>query len=269
MSEVTLHAGGRPVAEYVFAPKLEPTLAPRPYLHPVRTLAGTVVTDLLPADHLWHLGVSLAMPDVAGANLWGGRSYVHGRGYVWLADHGEIEHLGWQRVTGDTVVEDLRWLGPDGATLLTEQRTMRAEDCGDGRNWLLTFSFTLTNSGVTPVELRSPAVNGRGDGAGYGGFFWRLPAIDEARVIAGALHDEAAINGSAQPSVTVSGLIDGAPVTLTFSGLDASDRWFVRLAEYPGLGPALAFDRPLTIAPGAVARRRYQVLVGDGVPGEL
>src|ERR1700738_3733425 len=97
------HVAGRAVADYVLEPDVDPTLVPRPYLHPVRTLAGTVVTDLLPADHLWHLGVSLAMPDVAGANLWGGRSYVHGRGYVWLADHGEIEHLGWQRVTADEV----------------------------------------------------------------------------------------------------------------------------------------------------------------------
>src|SRR5882724_1057356 len=98
MSAVMLHAGGRPVAEYVFEPKLEPTLSPRPYLHPVRTLAGTVVTDFLPADHLWHLGVSLGVPDVSGTNLWGGRSYVHGQGYVWLADHGSIEHLDWLKV---------------------------------------------------------------------------------------------------------------------------------------------------------------------------
>ena len=261
---VTLSVGGRQVAEYVFAPKLEPTLVPRPYLHPVRTLAGTVVTDLLPADHAWHLGVSLAMPDVAGANLWGGRSYVHERGYVWLDDHGEIEHVRWLQSASGELQEELRWRGPDGAALLTEQRTVRVEDCGDGRGWVLTFSFELTNAGAEAVELRSPAVNGRGEGAGYGGFFWRLPAISEGRVVAGALRDEDAINGSAEPSVTMSGLVDGAPVSLTFGGLAESDRWFVRLAEYPGIGAALAFERPLTIAPGASVRRRYQVLVSDG-----
>jgi hypothetical protein len=264
MSALVLRAGGQPVAEYVFAPKLERTVSPRPYLHPVRTLAGTVVTDLLPADHLWHLGVSLGVPDVAGANLWGGRSYVHGQGYVWLEDHGEIVHLRWLKVADDEVVEDLRWLGPDGATLLTERRTVRAEDCGDGRTWQLSFSFALTNPGSTSVELRSPAVNGRGDGAGYGGFFWRLPHLDDARIVAGCLHQEDTVIGSAEPSVTVSGIVDGAPVALTFSGLDAADRWFVRLAEYPGVGAALAFSRPLTIEPGGTVRRRYQVLVSDG-----
>jgi hypothetical protein len=208
----------------------------------------------------------LGVPDVAGANLWGGRSYVHGQGYVWLEDHGETEHLRWLHVADDEVVEELCWRGPDGGTLLTELRTVRAEDWGDGRAWLLSFSFALTNPGTTPVALRSPAVNGRGEGAGYGGFFWRLPAIEHARIAAGALHDEASINGSAETSVTVSGLIDGAPVTLRFSGLDEADRWFVRLAEYPGVGAALAFERALTIGPGAAARRRYQVLVVDGVP---
>ena len=42
-----LTVGGVPVATYVAEPDLDIRLAPRPYLHPVRTLAGTVVTDEL------------------------------------------------------------------------------------------------------------------------------------------------------------------------------------------------------------------------------
>ena len=38
------------------------TSSPRPVLHPVRTLAGAVLTALHPADHDWHLGVGMAMP---------------------------------------------------------------------------------------------------------------------------------------------------------------------------------------------------------------
>jgi hypothetical protein len=261
-----LRVGGQAVAEYVFTPKLEWTLSPRPYLHPVRTPAGTVVTDLLPADHLWHLGASLAVPDVAGANLWGGRSYVHGQGYVWLDDHGAIEHLAFEQAEDGVLVERLRWRGPDGATLLEEHRTIRAEAADGG--WVLRFAFELRNPNRSPVELRSPAASGRGEGAGYGGFFWRLPPIEAAAIHAGPLDREEAVNGSAQPTVTVSGLVDGAPVSLTFSGLDASDRWFVRLAEYPGVGAALAFDRALALPPGAALRRGYQVLVSDGGSSE-
>jgi hypothetical protein len=36
--------GGLTVAEYVWRPHVPNTLSPRPFLHPVRTLAGTAVT---------------------------------------------------------------------------------------------------------------------------------------------------------------------------------------------------------------------------------
>jgi methane monooxygenase PmoA-like len=241
------------VAEYVTAPEIDPALAPRPYLHPVRTLAGTVVTDAFPADHEWHLGVGLAMPDVSGTNLWGGRSYVPGQGYVWLADHGRIEHVGWR---GDQ--EELRWLDPGGRTLLAEVRDITAEEVPGG--WRLTLATGLTNPGAEPVELRSPAVNGRGEGAGYGGFFWRLPPLRAPSIAAGPLRTEESINGSAQPLLIVS---DRGRYTLEFTGLAGADRWFVRLAEYPGVGVAWAFDRPLRIAPGDTFRRRYRVVVRD------
>ena len=80
--------GGTEVAEYVLDPALDARHGPRPYLHPVRTLGGTVVTDALPADHVWHLGASLAVQDVNGSNLWGGRTYVRDVGYTWRDDHG-------------------------------------------------------------------------------------------------------------------------------------------------------------------------------------
>jgi hypothetical protein len=57
-----------PVARYVVDEALPASLSPRPYLHPVTTLNGTVVTDARPADHEWHLGVCLAIQDVGGVN---------------------------------------------------------------------------------------------------------------------------------------------------------------------------------------------------------
>lgn len=263
MKAVTLSVRGRTVAEYVIDPDIDPTLVPRPYLHPVRTLAGIAITDVLPEDHQWHLGVGIAMPDVSGANLWGGRTYVHGQGYVWLPDHGRIEHINWRSQSDSAVAHDLRWLGPDEATLLEEEREVRAEDV-DGQSWRLTVVTRLTNPGDAPVALRTPAVNGRGEGAGYGGFFWRLPPTTDAALSAGSLHTEEAINGSATPELTVSGVAPSARYTLTFSGLADNDRWFVRIAEYPGIGAALAFEQPLVIEPGDTLGRTYRVVITDG-----
>lgn len=264
MNPVTLSVRGKVVAEYVIAPDIDPTLVPRPYLHPVRTLAGTTVTDVLPEDHQWHLGVSVAMPDVAGANLWGGRTYVHGQGYVWLPDHGRIVHTGWHEQSPDAVAHDLWWQNMDRTTLLTERRAVRVEDIGDGRSWRFTVDIRLTNPGETPVTLTNPALKGRGEGAFYGGFFWRLPPTTDPRLLNGPLRTEEAINGSQLPELTVSGRTGGARYTLTFSGLTGDDRWFARMAEYPGIGVAFAAGRPLVINPGTTVDRTYHVVVSDG-----
>jgi hypothetical protein len=165
-----LHAGAVPVATYVAEPELDPRLAPRPYLHPVRTLSGTVVTDELPADHPWHLGVSITVQDVDGANLWGGRTYVRDQGYVWRADHGRIAGGPTRPVAGG-FGQGLSWLGPSGEILLREHRTITAGAAPHG--WELIFAYELSTPGPAPVTLGSPATNGREGGAGYGGFFWR------------------------------------------------------------------------------------------------
>jgi len=272
-SEIPLRVGDHLVADYVPAPPatIDPTLVPRPYLHPVRTLAGTVVTDVLPPDHEWHLGAGLAIADVAGTNLWGGRSYVHGKGYIWLPDHGRIEHVAWRRQCEDVLEHDLIWRDHGGADLLAEHRTLIAAPAPEPGSWTLTFSTALTNVRSTPIEIGSPATNGRGDGAGYGGFFWRLPPTDKLRVAArdpqtaDRAKGEDFVNGSDLPELTATGVAkaEGKPYTLTFAGLADADRWFVRVAEYPAVGVAFAYSRPVTLAPGAVLARTFTVTISD------
>ena len=241
-----LTVGGAQVATYVTEPELDIRLGPRPYLHPVRTLGGTVVTDALCFDHPWHLGASLTVADVNGWNLWGGRTYVRDEGYVWLDDHGRIEHTGWLPDG-----EQLRWCDGAGRTLLTEQRQLSAAPAAGG--WELSFSYALTAPADQKVVLGSPATNGRTGGAGYGGFFWRLPP---GKAVASEPH------GSAAPELTVT--VDDA-YTLVFSGLEGTDRWFVRTDDYVGVCAALAFDEPLVIPAGGTLRRSLRVLITDGV----
>ncbi|NQD90643.1 Gfo/Idh/MocA family oxidoreductase, partial [Paenarthrobacter sp. CM16] len=74
---------------------LDAALSPRPYLHPVTTRSGIVVTDHVASDHVWHLGAGFALQDVNGSNFWGGRSYRRSAGkYVDLDDHGRIDIAG-------------------------------------------------------------------------------------------------------------------------------------------------------------------------------
>jgi hypothetical protein len=241
-----LKVGGVTVAEYVVEPDLDATLSPRPYLHPVRTLGGLVVTDALPEDHRWHLGLSLAVQDVNGSNLWGGRTYVRDQGYVWRADHGRITHEGFDEVSDSRLVQRLAWRDRHGSVLLHELRELVATAAGAG-TWQLRLAWELT--ATERVTLGSPATNGRPDGAGYGGCFLRFAPAPDVSVTAGALRGEEQVNGCAEESVEW--VAPGYRARLTADMGGEGPRWFVRTGIYPGVCAAWAFDRVRVIDPAA------------------
>ncbi|MET8280023.1 PmoA family protein [Micromonospora sp. NPDC005174] len=255
---------GTEVARYVVDPVLDARHGPRPYLHPVRTLGGTVVTDALPADHVWHLGASLAVQDVDGTNLWGGRTYVRDVGYTWRDDHGRIVHTGWTRRSADLLTHRLQWRDPRGGVLLTERRQLAASAVTPG-TWRLDLDSTLTAPPGRAVHLGSPATNGRPGGAGYGGFFWRAVAAGgEATVFTAEAAGEEAVNGSAAPWLALTGTgPGGGAYTLVFTGLGPGDRWFVRTAMYPGVCVAFAFDQPAVLPAGTTRKGHYQIWICD------
>ncbi|MFC9286071.1 PmoA family protein [Streptomyces sp. NPDC057052] len=258
---VVLRVAGRPVGGYVTRPELPDRLSPRPFLHPVTTLAGTAVTELSPADHTHHLGVGVAVPDVEGHNFWGGRTYVRDRGPTELANHGVQRHTGFPLCDPDGFVEELRWTAA-GTELLRERRTVAATGL-TGTAWALDFTFSLTNATPDPVTIGSPATNGR-PGAAYGGFFWRARKEDRAPdAFTATAEGEAEVHGGRADWLALA----GRDWTLVFAGAtDATrrDPWFVRTAEYPGVGSSLASAERLVIAPGDTAVRRVVTVVADG-----
>src|SRR5699024_4753991 len=187
-----LSIDGRAVATYSDGADMSALDSPRPHLHPVRTRGGVVVTDTAPADHTWHAGVGVAVQDVAGTNLWGGRTYLRGAGYQWRSDHGRTEHLRWLDRSCDSFTEELGWLAPDGRLLAREVRTVAARALTEA-SWLLDFRFVVHNPGDEPLPLGSPGSNGRA-GGGYGGFFWRLPACEEIDVRTSAARGEESVH---------------------------------------------------------------------------
>lgn len=255
------------MADYHDGKDLDPFLAPRPYLHPVRTRAGHVVTAIRPDDHPWHLGVSMAVADVEGTNLWGGHSFVVDRGYVDLDDRGMIVHLGWVDRHPAGFTERLEWRAHGGQALLQERRTLHAEPVGPddphGRAWRLRFRSVLTAPPSRGIALRSPETNGR-PGAAYGGFFWRSSLMD-TRVVTSSGGDERTANGGDADWVALIGDGGGgrAPCTLVFRRVQGQDPWFVRASEYPGVGTSLATSQPLVIPAGSGVTRAVDVLVAD------
>lgn len=256
-----LRVAGRPVGRYVTRPELPERLSPRPYLHPVTTLAGTAVTELSPDDHIHHLGVGVAVPDVEGHNFWGGRTFVRDQGPTELDNHGAQRHTAFQLRDPDGFVEELRWVAA-GAELLRERRTVAAVELTESA-WALDFTFSLTNVTPGPLSIGSPATNGR-LGAAYGGYFWRARKEDRPPdVFTADTEGEADVHGTRADWLALA----GATWTLVFAGAtDATrrDPWFVRATEYPGVGSSLASEERLTIEAGDTAVRRVVTVVADG-----
>lgn len=290
------------VAELRTGEDISPTDGPRPFLDEVTTLGGVVVTDQQPLDHTWHLGISTALQDVDGHNFWGGRTYTREAGrYIWRRDHGRIQ-LQTQEISevagagsastdgrapgaGQQLEQRLCWITGTGETLLQEHRTVRtalnsAPDAGSAAGpeaWLLDYRFALTPapSGRAirgPVSLGGPGSNGR-VGGGYGGFFWRLPQLTEARIFTEDSEGEEAVHGTVTDWLALTAQFrplpsrHGHPGEATLILLREpgdTDPWFVRQASYPGLGMSLAWDAPLLLQPGQTAERRIRVLVADG-----
>ncbi|MGW6900162.1 PmoA family protein [Streptomyces sp. NBC_01727] len=256
-SSALLSCAGRPVGRYTYLP----AAGGRPYFHPVTTLAGVPVTEERPADHLHHLGTSIAVPDVAGHNFWGGRTFVRGQGPTALDNHGIQRHLGWKLCDSDGFVEELSWVADD-TELLREHRTVAVAELSDTA-WALDFSFSLTNRGTDDLSIGSPATNGR-PGAGYGGFFWRAPKEPAAPAVFSGIGDgEEAVHGRVADWVAMTG--DGW--TLVFAGATDETRrdpWFVRTTQYPGVGSSLAAAERLPVPAGGTVVRRVITVIADG-----
>ena len=108
-----LAVGGTEVASYHDGTGTIATSTPRPVLHPIRTLGGVVVSAQHPADHDWHCGVGMAIPDVNGTNFWGGGTYVHGEGYRLRGDQGVVRGEPPVVQAGD-LTQRLEWIGRGG-----------------------------------------------------------------------------------------------------------------------------------------------------------
>ncbi|MFI6812164.1 DUF6807 family protein [Nonomuraea sp. NPDC050328] len=242
-------------AVYALRGDLPAEAAPRPFLHPVKTLGGVVVTEVQPADHVHHLGASVAVSDVAGINFWGGSTFVPGQGPTLLPNHGRQQRRALRPVE-DGWHDRLDWLGPDGTLLLTEERTLLARrDSPSASAWVLDLGFTLRGG---PLEIQSSATKGR-PGAGYGGFFWRAPRESPGLdAFTATERGEAAVHGSTEPWLALA----SDAWSLLFVQRGEIDPWFVRVAEYPGVGPALAWDKPRTL--DGELTRSLTVVIADG-----
>lgn len=242
-----LSVDGALLARYQRRPVMPDVYSPRPYLHPVYTPSGAVLTDAGVPPHRHQHGISLALPDVDGVTYWGGRTYVEATGPALLANHGT--QTSTELVTaGDTMDERLLWHGPDGTHQLSEQRRISAAILEDRAGWQLTWRSAL-HADEHDVLITSPAESGRPD-ARYGGIFWRFPHVTDVR-ISTAEGSGAPAHGSRSPWLALVNPDEARPWTVVVRQVGPTIvPWHVRTDDYLALCPAIAWEAPVRIAHG-------------------
>lgn len=143
---------GAELWRYCFSPDAPADESRRPYFHPVRSLAGDMLTNFRPNDHAWHHGLSLTLGSAGGVNFWGGPSYRPADGYKLRADHGEQVHRGWSALTAGRIDEELDWLEvASGRVLLQERRSLETALIEGG--WSLRWRSELVNATGATLTL--------------------------------------------------------------------------------------------------------------------
>lgn len=279
-NRITVRLAGEPFTDYYFgATEKHPYV--RPYLFPVRAADGTPVTsdqiDVPKGDHPHHRSLWVAHGDVNGANHW----TVAKAGY-----QPKQRHAGFEKVEGDTLVEDLEWEGTDGQPIMKERRTVRFfafADRNRGIDFTLEFApiagdvklADTKEAGLCSVRL-SNAISQHAT----------ITLSTGATATGDAKNDkeEAAVWGKAADWCDESGMIDGKPYGVAILDHPANprhpSRWMVRLY---GLMTANIFglhdyDKTqskgagdFTIPAGQSVTFRYRVVVhtGDATKAKL
>lgn len=258
------------LARYVVVSDAPAFEAPKPYLHPLRTLAGDVVTNFRPHDHRWHKGLQLTCTDLSGHNLWGGHTWVDGTGYTALDNVGRMDPDGPVTVTNDEIAHELVWRSARGEDLIGEHRSLRFELLDD-KTWALTWTGELRNLTDESLSFGSPATRGLA-GSGYSGLWWRGPrSFTGGQVLLPTGSTPASeARGSDAEWLAFIGAHDGVDraSTLVFEQTMPTERfrtrWFVRSEEFAAVNPSWAFERTFPLEPDETVRIGYRVTIADG-----
>ena len=263
---LALRARGVELFRYVYRPDMPPFEGPKPYLHPVRTLAGDVVTGYRPHDHRWHKGIQLTASHVSGQNFWGGGSYVRGQGYVDLPNVGVMRHKEFAEVAAGRIAERLTWHTQAGEHWVDEFRTLTVRDVEDD-SWALEFATSLTNVRGEALTFGSPTTNGR-PAAGYSGLFWRGPrAFTDGRITAADGQSGPEMMGRPARWLAYSAThdeVDRSSTLLFFDDPDHSGEWFVRSTPFAAVNPSLAFAEERVLPAGGTLGLRYRIVIANG-----
>ncbi len=264
-----MEENGVVLAHYEFLP----SRAAKPFVHPLRTRAGTLMTSYQPSDHVWHRGLWFSWKYINGVNYWEETPNAEG---VLMSEGSTVaakgEELFYQKGVAN-LLHKLEYVAPDGSVVLAELRRVSLHPPGDDGHIRLDFSHAFT-VGDTNIELSATPVSSETPWGGYAGLGIRVArSLRQLKVLTDGGHEDKDANGALSKWVDLSGVADGGPgiaagVTLfdhpdnarhpspTYVYNDAS------LFGYTNL--SLVRDKPLSLTASTKLNLAYRVLVHDG-----
>jgi hypothetical protein len=260
-------AAGQRLWRYVYVPDTPISESPRPYAHPMCSLAGDVVTNFRPNDHPWHHALSLTLTSVDGVNFWGGPSHRSEDGYQWRNDHGVQRHRSWETLSPARIEETLEWCDARAdAVMLRETRLLQTKISGE--SWSLHWTSILMNVTDRALTLGNYHALGGLAGSHYTGLQFRgarelLDEHGDAAIGISAdagLAGEAAVHGTLARWMEWAGQHDGSlrRTRIRFENVGDALPWFVR-AKNPLAAFAFHREHTQSLRPGAALRLEHSL----------
>jgi len=273
---ISVEIKGKPFTSFYIGPETN-----KPYLHPLRSASGKIVTRGYPMeeiageahDHPHHRGLWFSHGDVNGFDFWGNETRGDKFGRIVLA---KIDNLTGGKDSGD-IEATFEWRDPSGKALLTEARKMTFYSQPKTRS--IDFDITLTarekvifgdtKEGTFALRVASSLEEPH---AGVPA----QPARTGHMVDSVGREGEKQIWGKRADWVDYYGVVDGEPLGIAIFDDPANPRhptwWHAR--GY-GLFAANIFglrdfendkskDGSLTLAPGETLRLRYRLVIHPG-----
>jgi len=263
---LALEWAGRELLTYQFRPDAEG----KPFVHPLCTSQGVLLTAYRPWDHPWHRGLWFAWKYLNGVNFW--------------EENAELEHAGRTVQIGSEQVT----LEPEGARVSTTLGYVLASGDELVREWRELFISLPRASGDYTLEWTQSFEAQHGDVSvdrtpvaadtpwgGYAGLGWRAArSLGDFQLLDSEGRRDDLILGQRAQWVALSGVSDGAPGRAAGMTLfDHPDNprhptsW--HMVRQPGFGyvnASLVFHEPFTLKQGERLTLCYCALIHDGWP---
>ena len=158
-------SSGAPLWSYVYGARR------RPFVHPLRTPSGVVLTVDQPDDHPWHHALWFTIKFVNGENFW-----------EEFDDYGVLRHDGPPAASSDgrqvTIDGELHWIRPDRETVVLDEHRRLVHvplEAGayavdfatelvprvDGKKMLEALEPVMSTVGTEPEDARIEVVDGK------------------------------------------------------------------------------------------------------------